>query len=234
MDTCRNESSMRAFSGWRLEYENHSYVFPKLICKAHIKQKTLKRNSPTKFYLLVLAVLTFVSCLGSSQGEKVAKSTGPVVEGEVFPVLRFENKSGEIIELTQSEAKVRVVNFWATWCAPCLAEMPALQKLQNKLGPKGLEIVAVSVDSKKDFQEVQKVIDQNSLSFQVLYDPEFSSPSKLGITGFPETFFLSSEGKVLKIRNPETGLETVKLISDQPWDSEPFLNELERLLLRAN
>ena len=90
-----------------------------------------------------------------------------------------------------------IINFWATWCAPCREEMPALQAMSEQLDPKSYAVLGVSVDTSAD--RVTEFLRENNLSFQQFIDPKMElAMSDLKIRAFPETLIVSPEGKVLR------------------------------------
>src|SRR4051794_33851576 len=66
------------------------------------------------------------------------------VAGTPAPAVTFKDLAGKTVTLADYRGKVVLVNFWATWCAPCIAEMPAIQQLRDKLGPAGFDVLAVN------------------------------------------------------------------------------------------
>lgn len=116
--------------------------------------------------------------------------------------------TGDSVSLrTLANGKVTLVNIWATWCIPCRAEMPAMEKLYQSLGPKGFQIVAVSIDegSSKDVQDFVKEL---GLTFEILHDKSGEIQRIFQTTGVPESFLLDRDGIIVK-----------KVIGEHPWGS---------------
>src|SRR6185436_1133552 len=88
---------------------------------------------------------------------------------EPAPALSLADASGKSHSLADLKGKVVLVNFWATWCAPCRREMPALVKLQDELGGKGLQVVAVTVDTESYHDKVIAYADTAKLNFPVWF-----------------------------------------------------------------
>jgi cytochrome c biogenesis protein CcmG/thiol:disulfide interchange protein DsbE len=138
---------------------------------------------------------------------------GPRIEGvEVgkrapdFSAIRLVQ--GDSINFRQQYGgHVTLVNIWATWCIPCRTEMPAIEKLYRELGPKGLRIVAVSIDEGNG-SEVRSFVEEYGLTFDVLRDPAGRIQAIYQTTGVPETFLLDREGIIVK-----------KVIGEHPWAS---------------
>ena len=108
----------------------------------------------------------------------------------------------------EAQGQVTLVNIWATWCIPCRTEMPALQQLYKDLGPKGLRIIAVSIDDGASQQDVQSFVNQLGLTFEVLHDKSGDIQRVYQTTGVPESFLLDKNGVIVK-----------KVIGEHPWSS---------------
>lgn len=138
---------------------------------------------------------------------------GPKIEGvEVgkrapdFAAIRLVQ--GDSIRFRQEyRGQVTLINIWATWCQPCRVEMPAIEALWKQLGPKGLRIVAVSIDEGNG-DNVRDFIKELGLTFDVLRDPSGKIQAIYQTTGVPETFLLDKDGVIVK-----------KVIGAHPWSS---------------
>ena len=108
----------------------------------------------------------------------------------------------------EAQGKVTLVNIWATWCIPCRTEMPALQQLFKDLGPKGLRIIAVSIDDGASQKDVQSFVNDLGLTFEVLHDKSGDIQRVYQTTGVPESFLLDKNGVIVK-----------KVIGEHPWSS---------------
>ena len=115
--------------------------------------------------------------------------------------------------------EVVLLNIWATWCGPCRIEMPSMERLQQRLGPKGLKIVAVSVDDPGMEQKILAFADELDLTFELLYDAPGGIRQIYQTTGVPETFIIGRDGKVRR-----------RIIGADDWSSEANVAFLERLL----
>lgn len=138
---------------------------------------------------------------------------GPAVEGvEIgkrapdFRAVRLA--SGDSTSLREAAGgQVTLVNIWATWCVPCRAEMPAMQRLYQELGPRGLRIVAVSIDQ-GDAGDVSQFVKDLGLTFDILHDASGDIQRVFQTTGVPESFLLDRHGVIVK-----------KVIGEHPWAS---------------
>ena len=106
--------------------------------------------------------------------------------------------SGQTVSLEKYRGQVILLNIWATWCAPCDAEMPAIQRLYQELGPEGLRVLAVSVDEDAGSLEVLQWATDRKLTFDILHDPSRNIERAYRTIGVPESFVIDRQGRVVK------------------------------------
>lgn len=114
---------------------------------------------------------------------------------------------------------VVLLNIWATWCGPCRVEMPSMERLHGVLGPKGLKIVAVSVDVAGFERQINDFVREMNLTFEILHDPPGRIQREYQTTGVPETFIIGRDGKIRR-----------RVIGADDWSSASNVAFLERLL----
>jgi cytochrome c biogenesis protein CcmG, thiol:disulfide interchange protein DsbE len=115
--------------------------------------------------------------------------------------------------------QVVLLNIWATWCAPCRVEMPSMQRLEQQLGPRGLRIVAVSIDDPGMEGRIRAFSDELALTFEILYDAPGAIRQRYQTTGVPETFVIGRDGRIRR-----------RIIGADDWSSATNIAFLERLL----
>jgi peroxiredoxin len=138
---------------------------------------------------------------------------GPSVEGvEVgkrapdFTAVTIDR--GDSVRLRDRyQGQVTLINIWATYCIPCRTEMPAIEQLYRELGPKGLRIVAVSIDE-GGVEDVRAFAREYGMTFDVLQDNSGRIQQLYQTTGVPESFLLDRKGIIVK-----------KIIGEHPWSS---------------
>jgi cytochrome c biogenesis protein CcmG, thiol:disulfide interchange protein DsbE len=101
--------------------------------------------------------------------------------------------SGQV-RLHNHRGRVVLVNFWATWCPPCVEESPSLQKFAELMRTQGVEVLGISVD--QDPAALQKFIDQSHLTFTIGRDPNQELAHRYGTFVFPETYIVDRDGRV--------------------------------------
>jgi cytochrome c biogenesis protein CcmG/thiol:disulfide interchange protein DsbE len=110
--------------------------------------------------------------------------------------------------LADYHGQVVLLNVWATWCQPCVIEMPSIERLYHDYGPQGLKVVAISVDSAGSDSAVRAFAARFGLTFDVLRDPSHATEEHYQTTGYPETFVIGRDGVIRK-----------KIIGASDWDS---------------
>ncbi len=94
---------------------------------------------------------------------------------------------------------VLIVNVWATWCGPCKAEMPTLERLHRMYGPRGLKIVAVSIDETASDDSIRAYARNMGLTFQILHDPQYRIEQSYQVVGYPESYVIDRAGVIRKV-----------------------------------
>ncbi len=124
--------------------------------------------------------------------------------------------------LDDYKGRVLLVNIWATWCAPCRVEMPSIESLHQDYGPKGLKIIAISVDDPGTDDQIRSFVQQYGLTFEVLHDTggqEGKVSRDYQTSGYPETMIIGRDGIIRK-----------KLLGAHNWNSPENRALIERLL----
>ena len=116
------------------------------------------------------------------------------IKGEAAKDFQLDSIDGRKIRLSDLKGKVVLLNFWATWCAPCIKEMPLLVRTYERYKDNGFEVLAVSVDDKTERYKVPVFAREHKLTFPVLFDDGAQSLYK--VSSFPTTFFIDRQGNV--------------------------------------
>ncbi len=117
-------------------------------------------------------------------------------EGYLAPRFSLRNLKGNLEGLDDHSGKVIVINFWATWCVPCVREMPSFESLYRRFRSKGLTILAVSLD-KGDSKKVQEFVDKHRLSFPILLDTNGVAEKLYPSFTIPFTYVVDKLGRVV-------------------------------------
>jgi len=141
------------------------------------------------------------------------RSDPPPTTGQAAPDFSFAWE-GQERRLSDLRGKVVVLNFWATWCPPCVDEMPSLERLHRKLADRGVLVLGVSVDV--DAAAYEKFLRDFHITFPNTRNPELAV--RYGSFMFPETYVIDRRGRVQR-----------KLVGPHEWDNPEMLFYLTRL-----
>jgi peroxiredoxin len=114
--------------------------------------------------------------------------------GGKMPEIGLKDLSGRVVNTASLAGKVVVIDFWATWCAPCREELPVLQKLYKKYGAQGLVVVGVSVDKEAD--NIKQFMQKMPLSFPIVHDAAHSVSGKYAPPRMPSSYLVDRKGIV--------------------------------------
>ena len=133
------------------------------------------------------------------------------------PALKAVDLKGATRTLADYRGKVVVLNFWASWCPPCLREKPSMERLRVKMAGRPLAVVAL--DSAETREEVDAFLSKMTLGFPILLDPDGSNTKRWKVFALPTTFLLDAEGRVRHV-----------LTGPTEWDEGEALAIIESLL----
>src|SRR5216684_4359898 len=161
--------------------------------------------------LIVMLLAVFVYVIFDSFHERI------VEVGDSAPDFSITTDSGRTITAASFGGKLLVLNFWATWCPPCIEELPSLNAFQRQFANSGVVVLGISVD--KDEKLYRDFLAKARVSFLTARDPDNKINAEYGTLKFPETYIIDARGKVVR-----------KIISNTDWMSERMLKEVEYLL----
>ncbi len=123
-------------------------------------------------------------------GAAFGVAVGDLAPGFVLPVLGSESTRS----LSESHGKVRYLDFWASWCPPCLVSVPAIVALQEELGGERFEVIAINVDER--IGDALKFLERHPTNYYSLSDPRGETAEAYALLGMPTSFVLDPEGRV--------------------------------------
>jgi thiol-disulfide isomerase/thioredoxin len=147
--------------------------------------------------LIVLCWLgLLVAGLSACSESAKAPTTGsaPAV-GQLAPDFTLSDLAGKPVSLSDFRGKVVIVNFWATWCPPCRAEMPSMEQLYRDLADEGLVMLAINIE-KTGRQTVPAFLAGSPHSFPILFDDKEEVQKRYGVYKFPESFIIRKDGVI--------------------------------------
>lgn len=175
----------------------------------------MRLRTRTRLYqALFAAALAGLFVLAWTQRDRFA----PVDVGSRPPHFTATTLDGKPFDVTASRGKVVVLNFWATWCTPCRREMPALQRVHERLASRGLELVAISTDdaSTADVREFATAL---GLTFPIVHDVSHAIEQQYLVQGLPTTFVIDRKGRI-----------AAKVLGAREWDDSIRMADFEKLL----
>jgi thiol-disulfide isomerase/thioredoxin len=146
------------------------------------------------------------------------ESDEPVVRGASAPgfVLPLLGTPEETLDLASLAGRVVLVNFWATWCEPCEREMPAMERLYQRLPRDRFELVAVAIgDDEAKVAEFQK---RYSLTFPIVLDPDKKVAEAYQTMGVPESLLIDAGGRIIE-----------RYVGPREWDATEYVERIEAL-----
>lgn len=165
----------------------------------------LKKNTLAAVLLAGLAAASgLAGWLSSPESSERPPLAGVFADNFTFldepvpaPQAALLNEAGEELTLAEFEGEVVLLNFWATWCAPCVREMPSLDRLQAALGAEGLAVVAVSED-RGGLAAVEPFFAEQGLEHLAIYlDPKGTFMREFAVRGLPTTLLIDRQGRLI-------------------------------------
>lgn len=162
--------------------------------------------------LFLLVVLGCMVLLGSAQARELQP-----YKGGATPPLILKDLNGKTVNLKDYRGQVVLINFWATWCPPCRAEMPSMQRLKEKMAGKPFAILAVDMGETQDV--VRAYIREIKTDFTVLLDKDGHALKAWKVFAFPTSYVVDAQGKI-----------RYGLFGASEWDEAGTVEKITRLL----
>lgn len=157
-------------------------------------------------FVSVVLIIALAACYRGSRPARIGTSA---------PDFTLKD-SDRTVSLNQLRGQVVVLNFWATWCAPCVEEIPSLVSMSQRLKPKGVTVLGVSVDA--DGDAYHRFLKDHGVSFMTVRDADQKSNDLYGTFKFPETYIIDRNGVVRR-----------KFIGPVDWNSPEVMDFLNKL-----
>jgi thiol-disulfide isomerase/thioredoxin len=178
--------------------------------------KSLSPGALRRSAALIVFPLLFFGCLAPVMGPEDVVWSRPEDRQPVDLSGTLKTLDQQNVSLSDLDNKVLFLNFWATWCAPCLAEMPSMASLHNQLSEKGLGIVALSDE---DPQTVRRFLDTHPYPFDVWLDSESLFVQRFQVYAYPTTLVVDSQGRLV-----------ARQMGAQQWDTPTMIDRFRQLL----
>jgi peroxiredoxin len=155
-----------------------------------------KRTNYQAIILVFLAISGMLILFSLKKNNAYLKFSS-LETGKPAPDFMFPGPDGKMVSLSDYLGHVVLVNVWATWCPPCVDEMPSMERLYKELKGENFEILAVSIDALGE-KAVAPFMKKYNLSFPALMDPDGAFKTLYHTTGVPESFIVNQEGILIK------------------------------------
>lgn len=150
-----------------------------------------------------------------------AERPEPPTPGAVAPPFELLDLDGRTHRLEDLAGRVVLLNFWATWCPPCVEEMPSLQQVADRLEDEGLAVVAISVDER--YADIGPFVDRHGLRFLILHDLGKRVSRRYEVFQFPETWIIGRDGRLVS-----------RIVGARDWSAPESLRVFRSLLDAAD
>ena len=151
-------------------------------------------------YLIVLVgALAWIFVSADRAGTSTAGAIPAPRQDFLAPDFTLKTPEGETFALSGLRGQAVLVNLWATWCPPCRAEMPAIQKLYDEYKDQDFVVFAINMTYKDDFSAIAPFVQENKLSFPILLDETGEVARKYELRSLPSSFFIDQNGVIQEV-----------------------------------
>ena len=155
-----------------------------------------------KLYAVIFAAVLIAGCKNSSEPRASAESQpsapaavkAPAAEYRKAPDFTLQSIAGSALSLSSYRGKIVIIDFWATWCGPCVSEIPGFIRLKSKYSPQGFEIIGISVD--RDRSAVVNFAKEKKINYPIVFADSRVQSDYGGIRGIPTTFIIDRQGRI--------------------------------------
>ena len=168
----------------------------------------------TKFLILIFCFNIFSSIAQTNEDVPLNNIAINEIPTPISPII-FEDFSGNEVNLKKYNDKLIIINFWATWCAPCKKEMPSLDRLFENSNFKNLEIFAVNMEQPNQIKTKKFFTELNIKNLKIFFDKDLNFVKEFKLRGVPTTILINRQGK-----------EFARIIGEVNFEDKKFLEWL--------
>jgi peroxiredoxin len=169
-----------------------------------------------QFLLACCAAFAVQALCGAASAQQAA-----LLDTPSQPVVAFDFSAqtldGRTVRLGDLKGQVVFLNFWATWCVPCKAEMPAMERLHRALRGQPFRMLAVNLQEEP--AAIRKFVDELGLIFDIVLDPAGEIARGYGVNNLPLTYLIDKRGRIV-----------ARALGERPWDEDAYLRFIRALV----
>lgn len=165
---------------------------------------------------LGLTTLILLLFTASASAQTPGRGLTPMTDPQTAPDFTLTDLDGEPHTLSDYRGKVVIINFWATWCPPCRAEMPSMQRAWEQIQPEGM--IMLGVDVGEDEDTIFAFTANYPVEFPLLMDQDSAAVAQWPVRGLPTTFVIDPAGRVV-----------YRAVGGREWDNADILAQLRAL-----
>lgn len=180
-------------------------------------KQSKKQSRPSRRWLYINIIIAGLLIIIAGYGLVLANQPASAVpqptaqpSGQLAPNFTLKTLDGETVSLSDFRGKVVLVNFWASWCPPCVAELPTIHQFYQSHQADGFVVLAVN--AQENSGTVSGFINQHGYTFPVLLDPDSVAADEYGIRALPTSFILDKKGEIQYVHRGEIDTATLKKV----------------------
>jgi len=151
------------------------------------------------YAVILILGLAWIYVSADRTGSSTSGKVPAPQQGFLAPDFELKSLEGETIKLSDLRGQAVLINLWATWCPPCRAEMPAIEKVYNDYKDQGFVVLAVNMTYQDAYSDIAPFIDEYGLTFPVLLDETSAVGTAYQLRSLPSSFFINREGIISEV-----------------------------------
>ena len=151
------------------------------------------------YIIILIATLAWIFVSADRTGTSTAGAIPAPQQGFLAPDFSLNTPNGESFTLSELRGQAVLVNLWATWCPPCRAEMPAMQKMYEEYKDQGFVVLAVNMTYQENYSAVVPFTQDHGLTFPILLDETGNVAGKYELRSLPSSFFVDRNGIIQEV-----------------------------------
>ena len=164
----------------------------------------------------LIYIIPFLFFITLSQINYTSELLSPVLGKPAAPDFLLRDIDENIVELDDFKGKPVIINFWATWCPPCLAELPSMKRAWEKIKSDGIAMIAINVGESEE--DILRFTKQHPINYTIVLDESGEEMTNWPVRGLPTTFVLDPKGRII-----------YQAVGGREWDNDKLLDQIRAL-----